>query len=120
MAVARTITLASSVDALAAQLPDGDPRKAEFRSRTATLAQECGCTMGGVFFVGASVLAVASFIAAGQLSIGSGLLSIGFVFAAALLGKLVGLGLARIRLLALRHALTTRLSSSEVDHVQLH
>ena len=120
MASAKTMSLARSVDALAALLPDADPRKAAFRSRIATLSQECGCTMGGVFFAGASVLAVAFFIATGQVSIGSGLLAIGFVFGASLFGKLVGLSAARIKLLALRSALTTRLSSLEVDHVHLH
>jgi hypothetical protein len=120
MASAKTMSLAGSVDALAARLPDADPSKAELRTRIATLAQECGCTMGAVFFAGASVVAVAYFLATGQLGIGPGLLAIGFVFAASLLGKLVGLSVARIRLLALRGSLTTRLSSFEVECVHLH
>lgn len=114
------VRLASSVDALAAQLSDTDTRRAELRSRIATLGRECGCTMGGVFFAVAAMLTIAYFLATGLPSVGSGLLAIGFVFAASLLGKLVGLGVARIRLLALRHALTSRLSSLEVEHVHLH
>lgn len=76
--------------------------------------------MGGVFFAGAAMLTVAYFLATGPPSVGSGLLAIGFVFAASMLGKLVGLSVARIRLLALRRALTTRLSSLEVERVHLY
>jgi hypothetical protein len=120
MATTKIGRLASSVDLLAAQLPDADSRRAELRSRIVTLGQECGCAMGGVFLAGAAVLTIAYFLATGLPSVGSGVLAIGSVFVASLLGKLVGLGVARVKLLAIRHALTSRLSSFEVEHVHLH
>jgi len=106
--------------AIAAQLPESDPRIVEIRSRMASLANECGCTMGGTFFAAAVALAVTYFLIAGRPDLGSGLLAIGFVFVASVVGKLVGLSVARIRLLWLRRVLTARLASVEVSHVHLH
>lgn len=114
------MTLARRVDELATTLPPGDPRRAESRARIATLAGECGCTLGGVFLAVAFLLAVAYFGAGGRLAPGPVLLALGLVLAATLLGKLVGLGVARLRLLALRRSLLRRLASPEVRHVHLH
>lgn len=106
--------------ALAAQLPESDPRIGESRSRIASLANECGCTMGGTFFAAAVAVSVTYFLIAGAPDLGSGLLAIGFVFVASVVGKLVGLSVARIRLLWLRRVLTARLASVEVSRVHLH
>lgn len=114
------MSLARNVDALTARLPNGDPRKAELRSRIAILSGECGCRMAGAFLVGATALTVAYFVAVRRPSPGSALLAVGFVLAMSLLGKLVGLSVARIRLLALRRSVLRRLSSREVRHVHLH
>jgi hypothetical protein len=109
------VSLADRVDALAIRLPEGDPRKADFRRLIAALADECGCTMGGIFLVAATILAIAYFIIAGGLTIGSALLAIAVVFVASLVGKAIGLGLARIRLLRLRRVLSARLVSVRAE-----
>lgn len=107
-------------DAMAAKLPDGDPWTAEIRSRIARLASECGCTMGGIFLAAAMAAAVAYFVITAALDFGSMLLAIGFVFGASVVGKFVGLGVARIRLLLLRRALSARRTSIEATHVHMH
>jgi hypothetical protein len=111
---------AAHIDAMASRLPEGDPRKAEIRSLLATLADECGCEMGGIFFTTATIAAVAYFVMAGPPSAASGLLGIGFVFGASVLGKLVGLTVARVRLGRLRGVIGARLSLVEAGHVDVH
>jgi hypothetical protein len=107
------VSLANRIDALAVRLPETDPRKAEFRRRIATLADECGCTMGGAFFVAAAALTLGYFVVKGGVDAGSALGGAVFVFAAALMGKAIGLGMARVRLLWLGRVLAVRLASVE-------
>ncbi len=114
------MNLASSIDGLAAHLPDSDPRKGEFRSRAATLGQDCACATGGFFLIGATALAIGYFLTTRQLSMTSALVAIGFVIGASLMGKFVGLAVVRIRLLTLRREVTRRLSGNEVRHVHVH
>ena len=45
------MSLADRVDALAQRLPHDDPRRGELRARIAALANDCGCTAGGIFLV---------------------------------------------------------------------
>jgi len=112
--------LASSVDALAAGLPDSDPHRAALRTRAATLGQECGCAMSGTFLVTAAALVAGYFASMGSLNLVSGLSAVGFVFVASLAGKLAGLAVARLRLLTLRRKILRRLSGNEVRHVHVH
>ena len=107
----RALSLANRVDALAIQLPEGDPRKAEFRRLIAALADECGCTMGGIFLVAATVVAIGWFAVNGGFAIGSAVIAAILVFAASLVGKALGLGMARVRLLRVRSELAARLAS---------
>jgi hypothetical protein len=63
---------------------------------------ECGCVMGGVFFVGALALLVLDGLFSHQITngsfVGATLRAAAFVFVASLLGKAVGVGIARTRL----------------------
>jgi hypothetical protein len=111
---------ARHADALAARLPDTDPLKPELRSAIAAFASECGCTMGGAFFAGGTVIALAYFVVTGMPSIGSALIAIGLVFVASGIGKIAGLTIARIRLLRLARTVVARLSSGEVACVHVH
>jgi hypothetical protein len=104
----------------AAQRPERDPGIAELRSRVASLASDCGCSMGGIFLAAALTGAAIYFLIAGGLGLSSGLLALAFVFAASVIGKLVGLAVARIRMLRLRRMLAARLASLEGSHVHLH
>lgn len=114
------MSLASRVDALTTRLPDSDPRKAELRSRIATLSNECGCQMGGVFLVAASVVAVAYLVTRSR-SLTTVVLALGFVLLLSGVGKLAGLTLAWLRLLLIGRTVERRLAmQSQVRHVDLH
>lgn len=93
---------------------------AALRARLASLAGECGCTMGGVFLVIALAAAVMYFLVRGGLGMQSGLAALGLVFLASVIGKLVGLGAARIRMIRLRRILTARLETMEAHRVHVH
>ncbi|WP_421994644.1 hypothetical protein [Reyranella sp.] len=112
--------LAGSVDALAAALPDTDPVKPRLRARAVTLGQECGCAMSGAFFAGAALLAAGHFVFFGSLTPGSAATAVGLVFAAAAAGKVAGVAVSRLRLLALRRTIARRLASNGGRHVHLH
>ena len=106
-----------------ARAPDersAEPRVDELRARLATLAGECGCTMGGIFLAIALVVAVLYFLAKGGLGLQSGLAALGLVFLASIIGKLVGIGAARLRMARLRRILAARLTAVEASHVHVH
>jgi hypothetical protein len=104
------MSLANRIDALATRLPEADPRKAEFRRRIAALADECGCEMSGAFIAVALVLSAAYLLLVG-VGLGSAIGAIVFVLVAGVVGKAIGLGVARLRLLWLGRVLAARLSS---------
>jgi hypothetical protein len=106
------MSLANRVDALAVQLPDADPRKAQLRKHIASLADECGCRMAGSFFVAAAALVIGYLVTTGMQA-GAAVVGMGLVVAASLVGKAIGLGVARLRLRLLERRLTGRLSSVE-------
>jgi hypothetical protein len=99
---------------------ESGPEIDELRARLASLASECGCTMGGVFLAIAVALAVVYFLVRGGFGVQSGLAALGLVFLASVIGKLIGLGAARIRMARLRRILAARLSAMEAHHVHVH
>ena len=117
------MSLASRIDALAQRLPHDDPRRGELRARIAALANDCGCTSGGIFLVAATVVVIGWFVAGNAVGAGEIGLAIGFVLVASFIGKGIGLAIARIRLLWLGHVLALQLrgaSAPEASDVQLH
>lgn len=108
------------LDALVTLLPESHSRKEEIRTRIAKLANECGCNLGGVFFAAAMAAAVIYFLIAEGVGLGSVLVAAGLVFVTSIVGKFVGLYLARIRLLLLRRVLRARLASVGANRVHLH
>lgn len=96
------------------------PRIEELRARLASLAGECGCTMGGIFLAVALVAAALYFLVRGGLGFQSGLAALGLIFLASVTGKLVGIGAARLRMVRLRRMLAARLTAIEDSHVHLH
>jgi hypothetical protein len=79
--------------------------------RAKAYSNECGCSMGGAFLV-ASLGVLVYGVLSGQLSrtdlAGTILEGAAFVFAAGIVGKLVGIGIARIRLQRMYRELTAR------------
>ncbi len=73
---------------------------------------ECGCTMGGVFLMGALVLLLIDILFLHQLSSGgwlaTALYGTAFAFGASIVGKGTGIAIARIRLTLLYRDLRLR------------
>ena len=96
---------ARRADALARLLPDTDPAKARTRADVARLGNECGCAMGGVFLIVASLLVASYAVLVGELGARLVVLGLVFVFVASLLGKLTGILIAVARLGVIRRRL---------------
>lgn len=111
---------ARRIDALAVRLPDSDPWKTRARSTIAALGEDCGCSMGGAFFGVAAVAAIAVLLASGMPGAGALLLAIAAVIGAGFVGKLVGLGVARARLIWLGRSIRSRIASVETAHVHVY
>jgi hypothetical protein len=96
---------ARRADALAKLLPDADPRKATTRADIARLGNECGCAVGGVFLIVASLLVGAYAMLVGAFGARLVVPAIVFVFVASMLGKLTGVLIAVARLNLIRRRL---------------
>lgn len=110
----------AEVDALLRRLPDGDSYKASAQKRAAALDHECGCAIGGRFLIVAAILAAGYVLSNQHLTIGTLLAAAGFVFAAAIAGKLIGMVVARIRMRLLHREVSVRIRKVEASHVYVH
>ncbi len=106
----------AEVEALLRRLPDGDSYKATAQKRAAALDQECGCPTGGAFLIAAAVLAAGYLLLNQQVTIGTLLAAVGFAFAAAFAGKLIGMAVARIRMRVLHREVAVRIAKLEAAH----
>ena len=97
-----------------------EPGTDELRARLASLSAECGCTMGGISLAVALAAAVLYFLTIGTLDLASGLQAAAIVFGASVTGKLLALGVARLRMIRLRRLLAARLATTEARHVHVH
>jgi multidrug efflux pump subunit AcrB len=98
----RTVT---SVDALIARIPADDPAYAQARDRARSFAQDCGCSMGATFMAVAMAVAIVRWIIVPSFEPAGALYALGSVVTAAVVGKAVGLALARVRLSLLQRSL---------------
>jgi hypothetical protein len=96
---------ARRADALAKLLADTDPGKATTRAAIARLGTECGCAMGGVFLMAASLLVGAYAVLFGGFGARLVVLGVVFVFVGSMLGKLTGVLIAVARLALIRRRL---------------
>ena|ERR1700741_3508551 len=73
---------------------------------------ECGCIMGGAFFIGALAFLICDFLFFHQMVGGSWVVATlrgaAFVLSASMLGKAIGIGIARIRLALIYRELRLR------------
>lgn len=113
---------ARTVDGLLARLPSDDPERPALEARASGYARACGCSTGALFLVASTIVAAVYFAAGGELAFQTVLASIGFVVAASLLGKLVGLAAATLRLRLLGRSIDRRLRRQEgpLGHVHVH
>ena len=85
----------------------------DYVRRAKTYHNECGCAMSGIFLVGASLFLVLDFLwLRGPIHGGGPLFQlfagVVFIFGSAVTGKLIGVGIARIRLALLYRDLRIR------------
>jgi hypothetical protein len=82
--------------------PDEREKLRPYVERAKSYRNECGCEMGGVFFTGAVVIVILDLFLIHGISGGGWLTGAlrgsAFVFCASLLGKAIGIGVARLRL----------------------
>lgn len=95
-------------------------REAELRpliDRAARYGRDCGCPMGAAFLIVSLALAVAYVASAPAAGFGSMLarvvVAVLFVFVASVVGKLLGIAVARFRLARLTRELTQRFAQNE-------
>ena len=83
-------------------LPNERDRLQPYVEKAKAYRNECGCVMGGVFFIGAFGLLIIDGLFSHQITDGgwvaATLRGAAFVFVASLLGKAIGIGIARLRL----------------------
>jgi hypothetical protein len=106
---------AQTVDRLLAELPPDDPERKALEARAVEYGRACGCSEGALFLAVAVVVTAVYVVVWGAVDLQTGIASLVFVFAAALVGKLAGLLLARLRLRLLGRSIARRLS-----HVYVH
>lgn len=91
--------------------------------RAKAYRNDCGCTLGGIFVVVTLAILILYGFGYRRLSVGHLLLDAVWATAclcsAALLGKMMGIGLARIRLMLLGRELRSRYHGKEATHVNL-
>jgi hypothetical protein len=92
--------------------PEDQERLRPYVDRAKRYSNECGCSMGGAFLVAALVSVLAYDLRAGRLD-GAGpvitiLIQAMLVLVAGMLGKLVGVAVARIRLAVMYRELAVR------------
>jgi hypothetical protein len=93
-------------------LPNERDRLRPYVEKAKAYRNECGCVMGGVFFIGALALLVLDGLYFHEITdggwVGATLRGAALVFGASLLGKAIGIGIARLRLALTYRELRTR------------
>jgi hypothetical protein len=108
------------IEALLRRLPDGDSYKVTAQKRAAAFDHECGCALGARFLIAAAILAAGYLLLNQHLTFGTLLAAGGFVLAAAIAGKMIGMLVARIRMRLLHREVSVRIAKIEAGHVYLH
>jgi hypothetical protein len=113
---------ARTVDGLIARLPPDDPVTSALQARAARYGRACGCSTGALFLVVSALLVVAYFAAGGEPDVLTAVAGLGFVAVATIVGKLVGMSLATLRLRLLRRTIDRRLRRLQrgLGHVHVH
>ena len=112
--------IATLVDDLLTGISRDDPERFELVARARKHSRDCGCAMGGAF-LGVAVLLTLVYVAATlEVSVRGVFAGALFVVVAALLGKLIGLLLAWVKLVVLYRSLSRRSQRAATGHVYVH
>jgi hypothetical protein len=93
---------AERVAGLLARLPAESEQRKALTARAHAWATACGCEASGILTSAALIAAIAAVVLGTPITAGSVLLGAAAVFGAGLVGKALGIGLARARLRLLR------------------
>jgi hypothetical protein len=100
-----------ALDQLVRALPGERERLRPYLDRARAFSSECGCSLGGAFLTAALAGIVIYAVTggfAGAAPLRAVLLTIAFLFAAGITGKLIGIAVARVRLALLCRELAAR------------
>src|SRR5207237_914688 len=123
--VRRDPILHQTVEELLALCPEGRAKIMADVERANRLRAECGCAMGGRFFIISGCLAAVYLVQHFHAHLGTllkmaALLSVA-VFTSSIAGKLTGIAIARVRLRLLRRRFAALLTNARMKtHVCLH
>jgi hypothetical protein len=93
------------------RLSGDDSEKARLRDRVRRYRDACGCALSGLFLIASIVGCGVGLILADPFRWSLVAIGIAFIFCAGLLGKAIGIGWARARLLLLHRSLVRRLAT---------
>lgn len=120
----RTYRLADKAQAFLASLPEDSKDKTYYRDKIKAYSNECGCSMGATFLLGAvGVLAVYLCLATNwqDFHLTKGLLlALTSIIGSSICGKLIGIAVARVRLLMLYRSICKSFDSGGANHVHLY
>lgn len=114
----------SILDYLLQTRPDKREELLPYVAKVKQYSNECGCSLGGKFLGAAFLLCALRFLLAGPAAFRNParqfLFAILFVFFASMAGKLIGIGLAKLRLAHLHRQLIQRYGLKGAQNVHLH
>ncbi len=96
---------------LVSLLPIGNDEAAELRRRAINLDEECGCDWSAIYFLAALIGGIVYLLGPGRLNAIDVTIAVVLTLIAAIVGKASGIGLARLRLIALNRSLRGRLAT---------
>ena len=111
---------ALAIERLLASFPREPPDANTIRARTERYVNECGCAAGGSFLILAALAALVAVIVSHSWRIPVVLWCLAAIVAASIVGKLIGIAIATVRLQLLRRRLHRRIMAMEVTDVHLH
>lgn len=107
-----SISISNILERLLRSFPEERESLRPYVDRANSYSNECGCSMGGAFLAGSLALVILNgffFNALGKANLTTDVvLGTAFVFGAGIVGKLTGIGIARIRLAMLYRHLRIR------------
>lgn len=85
------------------ELPDHELAKSYYVEKIKKYSNECGCSHGAIFLTAAVILIVfyASFVESVNINIYSASIALAFIIFSSFLGKLIGIGIAKVKLILL-------------------
>jgi len=112
--------IAPLVDDLLVDISRDDPERVELVARARKHSRDCGCSMGAAFLGVAVLLTLAYLAATLEVSVRGVFAGALFVVVATLLGKLIGLLLAWVKLVVLYRSLLRRSQRAAAGHVYVY